>query len=112
MASKASCSREAKFKRGVSDFCKSKKEIISKVKKSRPPTCIGVYEAERLIACRKNGQVKFTLTMYNYCMFYFIAVDFEYTNRQVKIRHRIYIYMIFLLLHDYMLEYLIWYICF
>lgn len=83
MASNASCSRKAKFKRGVSDFCKSKKEGISKVKKSRPPTCIGVYEAERLIARRKSGQVKFTLAMYNYCMFYFIAVYFEYTNRQL-----------------------------
>ena len=60
MASKASCSRKAKFKHGVSHFCKSKKEVINKVKKSRPPACIGVYEAERLIARRKNGQVKFT----------------------------------------------------
>ena len=60
MASKASCSRKAKFKHSVSHFCKSKKEVISKVKKSRPPACIGVYEAERLIARRKNGQVKFT----------------------------------------------------
>ena len=76
--------RISKSKMATGESCsrKSRKEVISKVKKSRPPTSIGVYEAERLIARRKSGQVKFSLRDYNYYMFCFMALYFEYTNRQ------------------------------
>ena len=72
----------SKMATGESCSRKSRKEVISKVKKSRPPTSIGVYEAERLIARRKSGQVKFSLRDYSYYMFCLMALHFEYTNRQ------------------------------